>query len=107
MIDVRFNEKNLYKTFDEIAKAVCEKYDGHYCYHLFISKKFHDWFNKCPTTAIGTFKTCLGRLITKKLEEKYNEGFDLIVTSLEAHRYELGGFYYELVIQGYESDDNA
>ena len=99
MVDIKFYEHNLHKTFEEIAKQFAKYYHRSTSKNFFISKKFHDWLDNYQTRS--AMETYLKTLLEKEMGGSY-----IFVVKLTVARFE--GFFdtaYYLMVEAADGDD--
>lgn len=95
MVDIKFYEHNLHKTFEEIAKQFAKYYHRSPNKNFFISKKFHDWLDNYQTRS--GMETYLKALLEKEMGGSFVFEVKLTVASFDTA--------YYLMVEAADFDD--
>ena len=99
MVDIKFYEHNLQKTFEEIAKQFAKYYHRSPNKNFFISKKFHDWLGNYQTRS--AMETYLETLLRKEM----GSGFVFVVKLTVAKFEGMFDSAYYLMVEAADGDD--
>lgn len=99
MVDIKFYEHNLHKTFEEIAKQFAKYYHRSPRKNFFISKKFYDWLGNYQTRS--AMETYLGTLLMEEMGGEF-----IFVVKLTVAKFEdMFDTAYYLMVEAADGDD--